>query len=449
MCLFKAYYDKKWTLPQSIKDFIIEQATKKKRVSAQYALGLMYDLGVGEPQNDLAAYCWYKYAIGEFYLQGRGVEQNKTQAQFWYVRAARKGYASAYFNLALLSCSKEFEAPDYTHAFNWFKMAADKGLGIPQDDVQALYWYTLAARKGYSRAQRNLALIYLNKAGKHLNYDEGIRWLLIAAKNGYAPAQEKLKGLLRSKDKGQIVKQEDDANLKEFNESHETLKQTVEKIHFRHNEEMQANENEENFSIPSFYDHYFNLVCMERKALSFIEALRKKSYFIDIIDLEERFYSKISQREEHYYESYRFQGNTYLCLGQEAVEEGDKLITFLKGQDKIYEAALFSIRILEEMYKSEDKTFFGKAYKLQQSVRQGKAVNQDDFAKVLKDIKKTGFLIDHPRGESMSFKNSEEKEQLLEEFKELKHLPKKITKLFIQGTQHRNALFKEEYPFLF
>jgi len=384
--------------------------------------------------------------------------------------AAEKGHIEAQYNLALVYADPSNPSQDYLQAFYWHLQAAHqghmracynvgmcfhKGLGFPKDQTAALYWYTLAAERGYSRAQCNLALIYLDGGIKYLNYDQGIRWLLIAAKNGYAPAQEKLKNLLHLKEKVQAVQQEEEdllpsnANFEDFNKTCEILKQTVENLYLKYKEEVETNELKEPFSIPFLYYHSRNLTNLAERALSIINLLATKAYFIDSVDLADCFYSMHSQRKEHYYESYSFQNNTYLCLGKEAVKEGEQLIPFLKGQDKVYEAALISINILEEIYKNKDKTLIGKAINLRHLASQGIAIDQTEFTKVLESVQKTGLILSHPEGESIFFQSIEDKEQYLTELEELKNLPKRVTQLFIKGTQHRNALFKEEYLFLF
>ena len=40
-----------------------------------------------------------------------------------------------------------------------------EGLGVKQDYIKAVEWYKKAAEQGYSRAQHNLALMYVDGQG--------------------------------------------------------------------------------------------------------------------------------------------------------------------------------------------------------------------------------------------------------------------------------------------
>jgi uncharacterized protein len=75
--------------------------------NAQYKLGLVYDVGVGAPQ-DLA------------------------KAALWYQKAADQGHVAAQFNLGLMYAS---------------------GRGVPQDLVQAHMWLNLAAAGSQATAR--------------------------------------------------------------------------------------------------------------------------------------------------------------------------------------------------------------------------------------------------------------------------------------------------------
>ena len=74
---------------------------------SQYNLGLMYDRGVGVPEDDVEAVRWHRLA-------------------------AEQGYASAQYQLG------------YMYAL---------GEGVPEDDVLAYMWVNLAAAEGNENAQ--------------------------------------------------------------------------------------------------------------------------------------------------------------------------------------------------------------------------------------------------------------------------------------------------------
>jgi hypothetical protein len=81
--------------------------------TAEFNLGLLYDLGDAVPENPSTALKWYSLAgqaglagaqfnVGVMYDSGRGTERNTAAAAVWYARAAAQGYARAAFNLGQL-----------------------------------------------------------------------------------------------------------------------------------------------------------------------------------------------------------------------------------------------------------------------------------------------------------------------------------------------------------
>jgi uncharacterized protein len=67
--------------------------------NAQYKLGLVYDVGVGAPQD-------------------------LTKAALWYQKAADQGYVAAQFNLGLMYASGRGVAQDLVQAHMWLNLAA-------------------------------------------------------------------------------------------------------------------------------------------------------------------------------------------------------------------------------------------------------------------------------------------------------------------------------------
>jgi uncharacterized protein len=55
-----------------------------------------------------------------------------------------------------------------------------KGLGIPQDFVQAAIWFQRAANKGNADAQHSLGLMYANGLGVPLDYEVALMWSYLA-----------------------------------------------------------------------------------------------------------------------------------------------------------------------------------------------------------------------------------------------------------------------------
>ncbi|MCY4663019.1 MAG: tetratricopeptide repeat protein [Acidobacteria bacterium] len=89
------------------------------------------------------------------------------------IPSAKAGDAEAQFNLGVM----------YT-----------AGLGVPKDDIEALFWYRSAAEQGHAGAQYALGASYT--AGDVLPQDHelAVRWFQSAAAQGHAAAQNALAG---------------------------------------------------------------------------------------------------------------------------------------------------------------------------------------------------------------------------------------------------------------
>ena len=82
-------------------------------VKARYSLGVMYQLGLGVPQDDQEAVRWYQLAaeqgdasaqhnLGMMYFEGKGVPKNDVQAYLWMSLAAGQEAELARKNLAVI-----------------------------------------------------------------------------------------------------------------------------------------------------------------------------------------------------------------------------------------------------------------------------------------------------------------------------------------------------------
>ena len=57
------------------------------------------------------------------------------------------------------------------------------GIGVPQDDKEAVKWYLLAAEQGYASAQYNLGLMYNNGEGVPQDHVMAYAWVNLAGAN--------------------------------------------------------------------------------------------------------------------------------------------------------------------------------------------------------------------------------------------------------------------------
>ena len=80
---------------------------------AQYNLGIMYDTGLGVPENDAEAVKWFR-------------------------KAAEQGYADAQYNLGLMYA---------------------KGDGVPENNIRAYVWFSMAKTQGDINAANNIDIL--------------------------------------------------------------------------------------------------------------------------------------------------------------------------------------------------------------------------------------------------------------------------------------------------
>ncbi len=77
----------------------------------------------------------------------------------------------------------------------------DQGLGVVQDDKEAVKWYRRAAEQGNDHAQHNLGVMYDEGQGVARNYRMAAKWWQLAAEQGDAGAQNNL-GFMYDKGRG-------------------------------------------------------------------------------------------------------------------------------------------------------------------------------------------------------------------------------------------------------
>jgi uncharacterized protein len=111
-----------------------------------------------------------QFILGDMYRRGLGVSQNDTEAVKWYRKAADQGYARAQLDLGFMYAT---------------------GRGVPKDLGECVKWYRLAANQGYAHAQYNLGLMYVNAEGVPQDFVMGYMWLNLAAAQGYKDAAKR------------------------------------------------------------------------------------------------------------------------------------------------------------------------------------------------------------------------------------------------------------------
>ena len=94
---------------------------------------------------------------------------------------------SAVTAIDFAATKKDAESGDAMAQYTLGAMYAT-GIGVPQDDAEAVKWYRLAADQGQADAQFNLGVMYYNGQGVPKDLIEAYAWSFIAAAGGDADA---------------------------------------------------------------------------------------------------------------------------------------------------------------------------------------------------------------------------------------------------------------------
>ena len=110
-----------------------------------------------------------QYYLGFIYRTGLGIAEDNTEAVKWYRKAADQGHVSAQYYLAIMY---------------------NLGEGIPENDVEAVLWYRKAAAQGHASAQNSLGIMYAKGEGVIQNDVEAYKWWNLAAAQGVGSAKK-------------------------------------------------------------------------------------------------------------------------------------------------------------------------------------------------------------------------------------------------------------------
>jgi hypothetical protein len=109
-----------------------------------------------------------EYQLGVRYFKGIGVPQNGVEALKWWRKAAEQNYAEAQVDLGI--CYAE-------------------GKGAPKDELEAVKWFRKAAEQKNARAQGLLGCCYYDGQGVTKDEVEAVKWFRKAAEQNSALAQ--------------------------------------------------------------------------------------------------------------------------------------------------------------------------------------------------------------------------------------------------------------------
>lgn len=132
-------------------------------------------------KNDVAA----QRNIGHLYRWGQGVEKNIETAMQWYRRAAELGFSRAQANLAAIY------------------LQGEEGVTVNYDEAHK--WFAAAAIQGHAVAQYNLGLMFELGLGIEKNEAKALGWYNLAAKSGQPEALERLSQLVKKAEQPPLV----------------------------------------------------------------------------------------------------------------------------------------------------------------------------------------------------------------------------------------------------
>ena len=109
--------------------------------------------------------------LGVLHHDGLGVDQDDAEAIRWWRKAADQGYADAEYAVGL---------------------CYDHGRGVSRDQAEAARWYEMAATQGHAEAQASLGLLHAFGEGMSRDLVLAWLWLSLAAGQGNDTARETL-----------------------------------------------------------------------------------------------------------------------------------------------------------------------------------------------------------------------------------------------------------------
>jgi uncharacterized protein len=205
-------------------EYWIKKAAESGLDKAQYLLGELYGSTIFRDEEK--AFFWHKqaaeqgyakacYAVGHAYFAGIGVTQEKAEGLKWMTQAAELGDYFAQRRLALKY--EERELKDDKKAAYWLLKLAERGdksgayeiasryesgLGVEQNDFEALRWYRKASELHHAIADDRIGVFYENgRGGVKQDYSEAIKWYKKSGARGFGLPYYRI-GLLYEEGRG-------------------------------------------------------------------------------------------------------------------------------------------------------------------------------------------------------------------------------------------------------
>jgi TPR repeat protein len=118
-------------------------------------------------------------SLGTLFHLGMGVPQDDVEALDWYRRAADLGQPDAMNNIGTLYLTGHGTQQDYAEAMKWYQRAADAGSLLAMGNIAELYAHGLGVERSYTEASRWFQLASTQGSPSAMNslglmYDTGI-----------------------------------------------------------------------------------------------------------------------------------------------------------------------------------------------------------------------------------------------------------------------------------
>ncbi len=161
----KAFNDEDYKTAYSI----LKPLAMKGEAEAEFALGFMFEIGLGFVKHDSEMFKWYQRAaerghadaqvkVGKIYHKdGETDKRNYKIAGELFIKAAKQGNVDAQYNLASMYESAE---------------------GIIVDNIRAHQWYNLAASAGHKEAAvaRDLLATKMSSDDLYAAHEMALNW---------------------------------------------------------------------------------------------------------------------------------------------------------------------------------------------------------------------------------------------------------------------------------
>lgn len=198
--------------------FWFTHAAQHNSALAQYALGNIYQSGLGVEVDYEQAHQWFTRAVNQNYLaanislgrlyeQGLGVVPDPKYAQELYTHAYQQGYRGGLNTLGwdyqhgigvktdiqeAIRLYEQAAAQGDASALNNLGWIYQKGIGVPADPDKAAELYQRAVNLNHLGAINNLAWLYQKGLGVKKDYAQALRLYHIAAERNYPNAKVSL-----------------------------------------------------------------------------------------------------------------------------------------------------------------------------------------------------------------------------------------------------------------